>query len=271
MVEAAGVRVGIIGLATRETATVTNPVNVSDLEFAEGGPIAAQEADSLRARGATVVVITAHAGPLGPDHEIQQIARAVAGKVDAIVSGHHHTAIGPPPMVASGIPVVQSGSRLVSFSTIDLTLDAEGRVRSFAVNEGTLPRPGGPQAILHSWKGVPPTFRGRKVEPDARVAGILRGYDAQVKALRETRIGETTVDLRKGGADDLLANLAADALRSGAGGSLRAQFALQNSGGLRACYEHALKRKPDLQYVSSVTARFAVANSGATHRQKGRR
>ena len=41
LVEAAGVRVGIIGLATRETATVTNPVNVSDLEFAEGGPIAA--------------------------------------------------------------------------------------------------------------------------------------------------------------------------------------------------------------------------------------
>ena len=67
--EAAGVRVGIIGLATRETATVTNPVNVSDLEFAEGGPIAAQEADHLRARGATVVVIAAHAGPLEPTTE----------------------------------------------------------------------------------------------------------------------------------------------------------------------------------------------------------
>jgi hypothetical protein len=36
----------------------------------------------------------------------------------------------------------------------------------------------------------------------------------------------------------------------------------QNSGGLRACYEHALKRKPDLQYVSTVTARFQVKNSG---------
>jgi hypothetical protein len=36
----------------------------------------------------------------------------------------------------------------------------------------------------------------------------------------------------------------------------------QNSGGLRACYEKALKRKPDLQYVSSVTAHFEVENSG---------
>ena len=37
----------------------------------------------------------------------------------------------------------------------------------------------------------------------------------------------------------------------------------QNSGGLRACYEKALKRKPDLQYVSTVTAHFSVENMGA--------
>ena len=36
----------------------------------------------------------------------------------------------------------------------------------------------------------------------------------------------------------------------------------QNSGGLRACYEKALKRKPDLQYVSSVTARFRWRTPG---------
>jgi hypothetical protein len=41
-----------------------------------------------------------------------------------------------------------------------------------------------------------------------------------------------------------------------------AKVVKQNSGGLRACYEHALKRKPDLQYVSSVTARFEVKNTG---------
>ncbi len=37
----------------------------------------------------------------------------------------------------------------------------------------------------------------------------------------------------------------------------------QNSTGLRACYEHALKRKPDLQYVSNVTARFSVHSNGS--------
>ena len=41
-----------------------------------------------------------------------------------------------------------------------------------------------------------------------------------------------------------------------------AKVVRQNSGGLRACYEHALKRKPDLQYVSTVTAHFQVKNTG---------
>src|SRR5438270_611117 len=61
LLEIGGIKVGVIGLSTRETATVTNPLNVADYEFVEGGPIAAQEADALRARGATVVLITAHA------------------------------------------------------------------------------------------------------------------------------------------------------------------------------------------------------------------
>jgi hypothetical protein len=42
-----------------------------------------------------------------------------------------------------------------------------------------------------------------------------------------------------------------------------AKVVKQNSGGLRACYEHALKRKPDLQYVNTVTARFEVKNTGS--------
>jgi 5'-nucleotidase len=233
LVDAGGVKVGIVGLATRETPLTTNPLAVADLEFVEGGPAAAEEADALRARGATVVAITAHAGPFPPDNEIQQVAEAVKGKVDAIVSGHHHVAIGPPPLVVAGIPIVQSGSRLQSFSVIELTLDEQNRVRSFKVNEGSLPRSGGPQAILHTYQGRPATFRGRRIEPDPRVAAIVREYDVQVRQRRQMPIGDSLVDLRKGDRDDLLGNLAADALRSGAGGSLKAQFALQNAGGLR--------------------------------------
>jgi len=233
IVEQGGIKIGIIGLATKETATVTNPVNVADLDFLEGGPIAAQEADALRAQGATVVLITAHAGPYPPDSEIQKVADAVKGKVDAIVSGHHHTAIGPPPLIVGNIPIVQSGAKLQNFSTIELTLDATNHVKQFLVNDGATPKPGGPQAILHTYNGAPAQFRGHPIQSDEKVATILRDYDVQVRKLRDLRIGETAVELRKGGKDDLLANLVADAMRSGSGGGLKAQFAFQNSGGLR--------------------------------------
>jgi 5'-nucleotidase len=242
LVDAGGVKVGIIGLSTVETPRVTNPVFVEGLEFAPGGPIAAQLAGELRAQGATVVLVTAHAGPLGAhpprpdspsDQEAQKIAEACRGKVDAIVSGHHHTSVGPPPLVVAGIPIVQSGSKLTQFSVIDLDLDAEGRVTGKHVNEGTLPREGGPQLLLHSTKEGPATWRGRPVAPDAAVAQLVRRYDVQVAQVRDSKLGATEVALHKGGSDDLLANLAADALRSGAGGGLKARFAFQNSGGLR--------------------------------------
>jgi len=232
LLDVRGLKVGVIGLATMDTPTVTNPLNVTDLDFVPGGPVAAQEADALRARGATVVIVTAHAGPFPPASEIQRIAEAVAGKVDAIVSGHHHTAIGPPPLVVSGIPIVQAGTRLQQFSLIELSLLETGHVAGFTVNEGTFPRPGAPQPILHSQGGRPPEWRGKKVTPDEKIAALLRGYDEQVRRLRESRIGSSEVDLRKG-RDGSLGNLVADALRSGAGGGLRAEFALQNSGGLR--------------------------------------
>jgi len=173
LIDQGGIKIGIIGLATRETPLTTNPINIEGLDFADGGPVAAQEADALHAKGATVVLITAHAGPYPPDNEIQHIAEAVKGRVDAIVSGHHHTAYAS---IDSGIPVVQSGAKLQSFSTIELTLDDTNHVRQFAVDADATPKQGGPQAILHMYNGQPATFRGQKVEPDGKVSAILRDY-----------------------------------------------------------------------------------------------
>jgi 5'-nucleotidase len=232
LLEVSGVKVGIVGLATVDTPTVTNPLLVAHLDFVPGGEVAAAEARALRARGATVVIVTAHAGPFPPDREIQHIAEAVHGEVDAIVSGHHHTNLGPPPLVVAGIPIIQSGTKLLAFSILELTLDSSGRATGFTVNEGTYPRAGAPQPILHSYRGAAPEWRGQKVVPDARVAGLLAGYDEQVRKLRETRIGSSELELPKG-PSGLLGNLVADALRSGAGGALRAEVGLQNSGGLR--------------------------------------
>lgn len=230
--ERLGAKIGVIGLSTKETPLTTNAVNIADLEFPEAGPIAAQLADELRAQGCTVVIITAHCGPKG-DNEIQHIAEHVKGKVNAIVSGHHHEPIGPPPLIVANIPIVQMGSKLNAFSIIELGLDEKGAVKTYSVNEGAYPKPGGPQPILHTADGLPVQYRGRTIAPDGPVAAILRDYDVQVKQLREQKIGRTEVMLAKGGKDDLLTSLCSDALRSGAGGSIKADFAFQNGGGIR--------------------------------------
>jgi 2',3'-cyclic-nucleotide 2'-phosphodiesterase (5'-nucleotidase family) len=232
LIDKGGIKIGIIGLSTVETPLTTNIMNIADLEFADGGPIAAQEADALRARGATIVLVTAHAGPFPPDSEIQKIAAACKGKVDGIVSGHHHTILRQP-IVVDNIPIVQSGHKLAAFSVIELSLDAGNRTTSWLVNDGNFPESGAPQPILHTYNGAAAVYRGHPVEADPAVTKIIQEYDVQVKKLRDSKIGATTVELRKGGKDDLLANLAADALRSGAGGGLKANFAFQNSGGLR--------------------------------------
>jgi 5'-nucleotidase len=232
IVEAAGAKVGIIGLSTVETPLTTNPANINEFEFRDSGPIASKLADELRRQGCTVVLITCHIGPLG-DHEVQRLAAAVEGKVDGIVSGHHHKAIGPPPLIEHNIPIVQSGAKLTNFSLIELTLDAKGHTVSYAVNDGTKPSPGGPQPLLHTLDGLPMQWRGSTIVPDGAVAGILRDYDVQVKKLRDSVIGSLEVAMTKGGKDDLLANLCADSLRSGSGGGLKADFSFQNSGGIR--------------------------------------
>src|SRR5207244_2739470 len=39
LLDVRGLKVGVIGLATMDTPTVTNPLNVTDLDFVPGGPV----------------------------------------------------------------------------------------------------------------------------------------------------------------------------------------------------------------------------------------
>ena len=62
LVPAAGVRVGIIGVMTIDALSATAAVNVRGLRVAPLAPTIAAEASRLRAAGAEVIVVTAHAG-----------------------------------------------------------------------------------------------------------------------------------------------------------------------------------------------------------------
>lgn len=255
LIEVNGIKVGIVGVMTMEALQSTLAANVLGLRMAPIGDAIRDQATALRARGAEVVVVTAHAGGRctrfgAPDDlsscdrgsEIFEAARQMPpGLVDAIVAGHTHAGLAHE---VNGIPIVEAMSLGQYFSRVDLTIDAttHRRVasRPFAPQElcaevttgstgcsGDDERPGGARVTAQ--------YEGRPVVRDAEVRRAMTPVLDEVRAQRSVPLGpvlETTLD-RAGDTESPLGNLFVDAIRDAFPG---ADAAVNNNGrgGLRA-------------------------------------
>jgi len=252
IVTAAGVRIGIIGVITANARAVTIAANILDLQFAPLADTIAAEAKRLRADGASIVVVTAHAGgrctsfasptdlsSCEPDEEIMRVARALPpGLVDVIVAGHAHS--GMAHMVA-GVGIIESYMGGRTFGRIDLVVDrAMRRVlekRLFAprdlcarIDQGTTrcdPEGSSAARIRAEYEGAP-------VTPARAIARAIAPAVQAAEGLKKTPLGVTLPApvRRAGNVDSPLGNLFTDAYRAGAPG---ADVSINNtSGGLRA-------------------------------------
>ncbi len=205
-----GVTVGVIGVATVETPTSTRPTNVAAMRFLPAAPIVDAHARALRARGAEVVVVVAHAGGFCDradanrcNGEIIDLAQQVTERIDAIVSGHTHS---PVAAVIRGVPVVQAFSRGSAIGVIDIPMHDPGgavvRVRS--VLPDSLPAD---SAVA--------TYTGHVLARTREAFGVVVGT-----------IAERMVP----GTQSALGNLIADAQRVAGKGDV----AIMNRGGVRA-------------------------------------
>lgn len=134
MVARAGINIGIIGVLTESTLQTTIAANTSGLKIAPLAETIVVEARKLRAAGASLVVVVAHAGsrceefddPLDLSScvmtgEIMRVANEIPeGLVDQIVGGHVHRGIAH---VVNGIAITSSFSNTRAFSRVDFTLD----------------------------------------------------------------------------------------------------------------------------------------------------
>ena len=134
IVEAAGLRVGIVGVMTYDGLQRTLAANVEGLATAALAPTVEREARDLRRRGVDLVLVLAHAGgacarfddpadltSCDADSEIFQLARRLPpGLVDGIVAGHSHRALAHE---VAGIPIVQAWSWGRAFARLDLTVE----------------------------------------------------------------------------------------------------------------------------------------------------
>ena len=251
IVEAAGVRVGLIGLMTATGLSQTLSAHVGGLRTTALASTVVEQAATLRQRGAEMVIVVAHEGGWCDDtsdardlrscddsSEIFDLARRLPrGTVQAIVAGHTHGTVAH---IVNDVPITSVPEGGGQFGRMDLQVEvATRRVTTLRVH-----RPRAictrENAVSHACdvtaNGVPVQYEGRVVKPSARVEAAMAPELARVEALRAVPLGavaDTPIG-RAGGPETALGNLFADALRESVPGADVALSYGPGRGGLRA-------------------------------------
>lgn len=243
LLERGGLRIGVVGVTTEDTLGTTLAANVRDLAMEPLPRAIVREADALRARGAHVVIVAAHAGgecrfdaphdprdlsACRPDQEIFRVAEALPrGTVDAIVAGHTHAGVAH---VVNGIPIIESFSYGRAFGRVDLVVDPARGVVDLRVHP---PRDLCERGSFHAGDCEPGTYEGRAVTPDARVSAAIEPALEGARERRERSLGVRLLAAvsRARERESALGNLVTDLMRAA---RPDADVALTNGGGLRA-------------------------------------
>jgi len=200
VIQARGIRFGIVGLTTEETPTTTHPKNVKEVRFLDVVSTLQQILPQLKKTSDIVIVL----GHLAPVEELR-LARAFPD-IKLIVSGHSHTEL-QQPIRENGALIVRTGSFGRFVGRVDL--DFENReLKSMSAR----------------------LIEARGVTPDPEALKTVEPYRAKVERQMNVILGEATAPLSRiaeeGGA---LLNLVTDAYRARTG----AQIALTNTGSIR--------------------------------------
>ena len=134
MVELEGIKIGIIGVMTKNALVTTIAANTVGLRIAPLAQTIIDEAQKLRDKGAALVIVTAHAGsqcenfddPLDISScdlsgEIMRVASELPpGLVNHIFAGHVHQKIAH---IVNGVSITSNYSNARLFGRVDFTLD----------------------------------------------------------------------------------------------------------------------------------------------------
>jgi 5'-nucleotidase len=248
MVTVAGVRIGVVGVTTITTPQATDPRNLVRLRVTPLRDVIAREAERLRASGATVVVVLAHAGGrcdafADPDDlatcraqsEVLQLARALpGGLVDVIAAGHTHFGIAHR---VNGIAIVQAFNEGRAFGRVDLEIDrASGRAISQRIHPPRFVCDGRALTSIVTWNAgecAPPPYEGVAVHHETRLLSAVRRDIAFARQRRDQPMGFAVAQpyWHSPREESPASNLVVDLLRAARPG---ADLALYNASGTRA-------------------------------------
>jgi len=208
-----GVKVGIFGLATPETAYKTHPKNVEGLVFENPITSANAVVNELESQVDIVIALTHLGISEGSEYTSQMVAEEVPG-IDLIVDGHSHNVI-EEGMMVNDTMIVMAGEYSKFLGYVDLTVD-NGNVSDIDANlisrEDTM-----------------------DVEKDFIISTVVDRINRANAAITSQVVGRAAVvldgergNIRTG--ETNLGNLITDAMRT----KLDTDAAITNGGGIRA-------------------------------------
>ena len=241
------VKIGFIGLTTRTTTTLVNPVGIPGIRFADEADTANAQIAGLRAAGADAIVLLIHEGGAaegGPNDctalsgAIRPILARLDTRVDLVVSGHTHRSYicdyaGYDP--ARPFLLTSAGRYGTLVTDAVLAIDPVAhrvvakRARNIVVQNDGYTGGNGTRIV--------PTAATARYAPDARIGALVARYAAAAAPLASRPVGRLTAPLAKaaenaGMTETALGNLIADSQLAATRAS-GAQIALMNPFGIR--------------------------------------
>lgn len=209
-----GINVGIIGVATPETATKAKPELVEPYDFIDPAEAVNKIVPEVKKAGADIIVVLGHIGAYQDSKtgeitgEAAELAKAVTG-VDAIISGHTHTTVSG---VINNIPVVQAYYNGRSAGVVDIFINSETK------------------EVIKKNQYIDNSVI--KAVDDANTANWFNYIQKIIGPIKNEVIGKATADFPHSPKDTqttLLGNWVTDVMRK----AVNADIAIQNGGGLR--------------------------------------
>jgi 2',3'-cyclic-nucleotide 2'-phosphodiesterase (5'-nucleotidase family) len=217
-----GVSVGIVGFSNPDIPQLTRPGALDPYRVIDPAPAVNDEAARLREQGAQVVIAMGHMGategtltdPAGP---VVALAEQLQG-VDLVVGDHTDFQVSA--VLPNDVMVVENRSKGVMFTRVQLVVDGESGELIYRTADHHRP-----------WN--------IGVTPDAAIAESLEVLQAELQPVLGQIIGSAVQAIPRSDAcgmetgrtcESLIGDVVTDAMR----GTYDTEFAITNSGGIRA-------------------------------------
>lgn len=217
IIEVDGLKIGLIGITTPETAYKTKPENVSDLSFLDPTEIVNKYAKELKEdKKVNAVVVLSHLGA-----KMDSTTKKVSGEavdlangvtnVDAIIASHDHQFTNA---IVNNIPIIEAGYNGRGLGILSFDFDENGGLINV---KGTLDE---------AYK------RSSNIVPDETVLNIVNKYKAELKPILSEKITDLDKTLDHDSYSGLtpLGTVVSETMRK----ITDADIAITNGGGIRA-------------------------------------